>query len=140
MDGYIAQKKCRILEVVYLPGEEVPKSAVPPDLEDRLIKQGYLLSIDFANPQTGEIKVEVPINTKDGVLTLKMTPESIVEAIRIRQLNAEEAAEAVATVESEETLILIDVLDERKTVKSAVRAKVTRNGGTDAEGEGAGGV
>ncbi|MGI6498011.1 MAG: hypothetical protein ACOX0U_04205 [Oscillospiraceae bacterium] len=45
-------------------------------------------------------------------------------AVATLQLNAEEAAKAVAEIEKEETLILIDALDERKTVKRAIMAKV----------------
>ena len=85
---------------------------------------------------------KLPVNTKDGVLTLEMDPDDVAETIRILQLNAEEAAAAVATIETEEILILIDTLDSRKTVKNAVRAKAEAEnkdgGGENAEGEGAG--
>ncbi len=155
MDGYIAQKKSRILEVTYLPGEAIPKDAVPPDLEGRLIKQGFIVRAgeepsqnpasdaqNGAGATSEPQKVKVPISTKDGVLTLKMAQEDIAEAIIILQLNAEEAAKAVETVETEEILILIDALDSRKTVKNAVRAKAeaaNKDGdGENAEGEGAG--
>lgn len=155
MDGYIAQKKCKILEVNYLPGEAIQNDAVPPDLEERLIKKGFIVrtgeeprSNTSSDAQCGTeasketAKVEVPVNTKDGVLTLKMVPGDIAEAIRILQLNAEEAAAAVDTIEAEETLILIDALDGRKTVKNAVRAKAeatSKDGiGDNAEGEGTG--
>jgi len=71
-----------------------------------------------------------------------MDPDDVAETIRILQLNAEEAAAAVATIETEEILILIDTLDSRKTVKNAVRAKAEAEnkdgGGENAEGEGAG--
>lgn len=53
-----------------------------------------------------------------------MTPGDIIMAVATLQLNAEEAAKAVAEIEKEETLILIDALDERKTVKRAIMAKV----------------
>lgn len=53
-----------------------------------------------------------------------MTPGDIIKAVATLQLNAEEAAKAVAEIEKEETLILIDALDERKTVKRAIMAKV----------------
>lgn len=155
MDGYIAQKRCRILEVKYLPGEAIQKDAVPPDLEERLIKGGFIVSTgeepakgtasnaqNAAGAANEPTKVKVPVCTKDGVLTLEMEPDDVAETIRILQLNAEEAAAAVATIETEEILILIDTLDSRKTVKNAVRAKAEAEnkdgGGENAEGEGAG--
>ena len=40
------------------------------------------------------------------------------------QLNADDAAKEVGAIEKEETLILIDTLDTRKTVKAAIVARV----------------
>lgn len=68
--------------------------------------------------------IVVPITAKGGVLELVMTPEDIIKAVATMQLNAEEAAKAVGEIEKEETLILIDTLDTRKTVKTAIRARV----------------
>lgn len=68
--------------------------------------------------------IVVPITAKGGVLELVMTPEDIIKAVATMQLNAEEAAKAVGEIEKEETLILIDALDTRKTVKTAIIARV----------------
>ena len=81
--------------------------------------------------------IVVPITTKDGELELNMAPEDIVAAITTMQLNAEQAAKAVGAIDKEETLILIDVLDARKTVKTAIREKVeAMKGGTEDESQG----
>lgn len=135
MGGYIVQRKCRILDKISLPGDEIPIEAVPPDLENRLVERGYLAKNGVAAQAAGA-EVEVPISTKEGILMLKMTPADIVDAIRIRQANAEDAAKAVAFVASEETLILINALDDRKTVKTAAHAEAARRGGKEKEAAG----
>lgn len=68
--------------------------------------------------------IVIPITAKGGVLELVMTPEDIIKAVATMQLNAEDAAKAVGEIEKEETLILIDTLDTRKTVKTAIIARV----------------
>jgi tRNA-guanine family transglycosylase len=74
------------------------------------------------------------------------TPEDIVQAIGIVQLNANDAITAIKEMDDkDEALILIDALDNRKTVKNAIRAKVGAateedTGDGKAEGEGAGDV
>lgn len=68
--------------------------------------------------------IVIPITAKGGILELVMTPEDIIKAVATMQLNAEEAAKAVGEIEKEETLILIDTLDTRKTVKTAIIARV----------------
>ncbi len=74
--------------------------------------------------QNAQKSIVVPIKVKDGILELIMTPEDIIKAVTTMQLNAEEAARTVSEIEKEETLILIDALDTRKTVKTAIIARV----------------
>lgn len=69
-------------------------------------------------------KIVVPITTADGVLELQMAPEDIVAAITTMQLNADNAAAAVGAIEKEDTLILIDAVDKRKTVHTAILERV----------------
>ena len=54
------------------------------------------------------------------------------------QLNAEDAAKAVSVIEKEETLILIDALDTRKTVKTAIMERIKAMEDSQEEDEGQG--
>ena len=75
-----------------------------------------------------EKDITVPIIAKEGTLELILSPGEVVEAIRILQLNAKEAAKAIGQVEKEEVLIMIDALDERSTVQTAAAAKARELG------------
>ena len=153
MSGYICTKACMFGGVAYSVGDAIPFEAVLPSREKALIKQKFIapalditimqdenrtlaakvkrLEEEVAQAQELPVTDEkcqegiiIPITAKGGVLELVMAPEDIVKAVTIMQLNAEEAAKAIAQVEEEETLIFVDALDTRKTVKSAIIAKV----------------
>ena len=148
MNGYICTKACTLGGVAYNKGDAIPFEAVLPSRERALIKQGYISQATdaevTAEAPTGAQNetpvpqdLAIPIKTKEGVLELNMAPEDIVTAITTMQLNAEEAAKAVGAIDKEETLILIDVLDTRKTVKTAIREKVeAMKNGTEDESQG----
>lgn len=87
--------------------------------EGSALTDGKLLEGDQEPP-----KIVVPITTADGTLELQMAPEDIVEAIKTMQLNVDNAAAAVAAIEKEDTLILIDAVDKRKTVHNAIIERV----------------
>lgn len=151
--GYICKKACTLGGVAYSEGDAIPSEAVLPSREKVLIKQGLIVpavNVDvlleenrFLRAKIEELQktaagaqespigkeneqkgIVIPITAKGGLIELVMTPEDIVKAIATLQLNAEEAAKAVGEIEKEETLILIDALDTRKTVKTAIMARV----------------
>ena len=144
MNGYICTKACTWGGVAYNKGDAIPFEAVLPSRERALIKQGFIAPAVNVEAPTGAQNeppvpqdIVIPITTKDGVLELNMAPEDIVAAITTMQLNAEQAAKAVGAIDKEGTLILIDVLDTRKTVKTAIKEKVeAMKDGTEDESQG----
>ena len=153
MNGYTCTKACTFGGVAYSIGDAIPFEAVLPSREKALIKQGIIAPVinpeellkenkalqakiaEFEKgtaiaqePPTGDKSeqnnIVIPITAKGGVLKLTMTPDDIIKAVTIMQLNAEAAAKAVGEIKKEETLILIDTLDTRKTVKTAIMARV----------------
>lgn len=171
MNGYTCIKPCTFGGVVYQVGDAIPSEAVFPSRERALIKQGFIApAVDtqelLKENKTLKAKVEalektaarasesprirtnepesivIPITAKGGVLELEVTPNDIKKAVATMQLNAEEAAKAVGEIETEEALILIDALDSRKTVKTAIEERIKEiqsevEGGTE-EDEGQG--
>lgn len=161
MSGYACIKPCTFGGVAYQVGDAIPSEAVLPSRERALIKQGFIAPAAdtqalLQENKTLKAKVEafqknaanepesivIPITAKGGVLELVATPDDIVKAVATMQLNAEEAAKAVGEIETEEALILIDALDQRKTVKTAIAERIKEiqsevEGGTE-EDEGQG--
>lgn len=112
--------------------EEAVKEAAAVSEENETLRTRIAELEEAAVPTAGTtpegakepLKIVVPITTKDGILELQMAPEDIVAAITAMQLNAENAAAAVGAIEKEDTLILIDAVDKRKTVHTAILERV----------------
>ena len=167
MNGYTCIKSCTFGGVAYSVGDAIPSAAVLPSRERALIKQGFIaLAADTESlleqnkslkaqvealketaartpelppgDETEEKGIVIPITAKGGLLELIMAPEDIVEAVATMQLNAEDAAKAVSVIEKEETLILIDALDTRKTVKTAIMERIKAMEDSQEEDEGQG--
>lgn len=163
--GYICKKACVLGGVAYSEGDAIPAEAVLPSREKVLIKQGLIvpaINIDslleenkFLRAKVGELQktagqapesprndekeqrgIIIPITAKGGLIELEMKPEDIIKAVATLQLNAEEAAKEVGTINKEEILILIDALDYRKTVKTAILERVAEmeTGGEEEQG------
>lgn len=171
MNGYTCIKPCTFGGVAYNVGDAIPSEAVLPSRERVLIKQGFIApavetqslleenktlkakvdALEKGAARAAELPPErakeqkgivIPITAKGGVLELVATPDDIVKAVATMQLNAEEAAKAVGEIDTEEALILIDALDQRKTVKTAIAERIKEiqsevEGGTE-EDEGQG--
>lgn len=143
MNGYIALKAITLTGTEYAAGDHIPADAVLPSRVSALVRTGTIAAINAETPAVGaeppEIRtnevegVDLPIKTEDGVLTLTASREDIVKAIEVLQMNADDAAEAVATIESDTALIIIDACDSRKTVQKAVKARAEelRDGSED---------
>ena len=143
MNGYIALKAITLNGTEYAAGDHIPADAVLPSRVSALVRTGTIATINAETPTVGaespEIRtnevegVDLPIKTEDGVLTLTASREDIVKAIEVLQMNADDAAEAAATIESDTALIIIDACDSRKTVQKAVKARAEelRDGSED---------
>ena len=143
MNGYIALKAITLNGTEYAAGDHIPADAVLPSRVSALVRTGTIATINADTSAVGaespEIRtnevegVDLPIKTEDGVLTLTASREDIVKAIEVLQMNADDAAEAAATIESDPALIIIDACDSRKTVQKAVKARAEelRDGSED---------
>ena len=144
MSDFICAKGLTLGGVAYAPGQDIPVGAVLPSRVRALVRQGYIVAKAEAAPAPAQepqepVKVPAPITiplTKDGgVYEVVASPEDIITAVSVLQLNLEEASKVIETIESEEALILIHVLDSRKGVKEAASKRAE----TLAEPDGGGG-
>lgn len=146
MNGYICTKTVTLGGTTYQKGEPIPAEAVLPSRVRALTREGYIAPQNSTpteaenQPQEAQNTpdpIVIPITKNDGIMELLATPDDIVIATSILQLNAEEAIKAVEEVSSEEALILIDALESRKTVKAATaaRAAVLQEPETETDGQ-----
>lgn len=140
--SYIARKKCSFGGVDYVVGDSIPHDVVMPGRVRSLVKSGIIVESgsDLERIRTeisesaaplkvaivgtgGLMKVLIPILATEGIMQLEVSPEEVTGYFGIVQMNAEEAIETIKTVDSQDVLIMLDALDQRKTVKTAAKAR-----------------
>ena len=132
MNGYVALKNATFNGVEYLAGSIIPEEAVLPSRVPALLRNKIITKAETASqetqdgsdsPETG-LEVILPIQTENGVMELSVTSEDIVDAVIILQRKQEDAISGIASIESENALIIIDACTKTQAVKKAVRERV----------------
>ena len=123
----VANKPCNLNGKKYFIGEEVPVEEVIDYAS--LVKMGLLSVIHDAVPadnleecvaMVGEVSFTVPIVKGHETIDLDVTEPQMQDAVKTMQMNADAAiAHIRGDVEDNITLIVINALDSRKTVKEA---------------------
>ena len=68
--------------------------------------------------------VVLPIHTENDVLALPVSREDIVKAIEVLQMKQDDAIAAIAEIESEDALIVIDACTKSAQTKKAIKERV----------------
>lgn len=128
MGAYTCLKPARFAGVDYTPGEIVPAEAIPANRVGAVIRLGLIAEtqpVEAPAPAQAPASFGVPIIIDGNAEELQVTPETVIEAVTVLQMTAEEAAKRIATITDATALIVIDACDSRKTVKKAAaeRAK-----------------
>ena len=127
----VANKPCTLSGKRYFIGEEIPAEAVADPVA--LEKMGLLTVIRDGIPvetleecvaSVGEVFFKIEIVKGDKGFDLDVTEPQLQEAVKTMQMNADAAiAHIRGDVEDNITLIVINALDSRKTVKEAAESK-----------------
>lgn len=139
MNGFIALKTAVFNGITYPAGTTIPPDAVLPSRVPTLVRNGVIKEIDnpadfpdsnFPCESVWEsIKVNLPIATENGIMELPTETEDIITVVRILQMKKDEAITAIADVDSEDALIVLDACTKAQDIKKAIREKVRVLGG-----------
>lgn len=138
MGVYTCTKPATFAGVRYLPGDTVPAEAIPADRVGAVIRLGLIAEAQPAQEvqPAPPAPFTVPVTLEDGtVCDVEVTPETVVEAVTVLQMTAEDAMHRIKTVTDDTALILIDACESRKTVKKAAAARAAELEGGTAPGE-----
>lgn len=158
----IAKKPCQYGGKKFYIGDEIPAEFVAePKKQERLgvlsiIKEGSPSEEAEATREAealeyheGTVTVRVPDERDEQIgIALRVNQQELQQVFDIMQLDAGDAADAIAQVESDNVLVLLHAADSRKTVKNAAKKQADNlystsdenneanngNGTTDAEG------
>lgn len=126
---YVAQKPCRLAGQSFLIGDTVPAEVIQPGAVKNLVAMGILSVIENEvkaeeNPsaQTAEEEtVTILVHADEGELECTVTREGLQKVFDVLQSTVSEAEEIIPTITEPDALILIDVCDQRKSIKAAVK-------------------
>ena len=136
MGVYTCIKPANFAGVKYMPGDIVPAEAIPADRVGAVIRLGLIAEAQPEPPAAVPAPFTVPVTLEDGtVCDVEVTPETVVEAVTVLQMTAEDAMHRIKTVTDDTALILIDACESRKTVKKAAAARAAELEGGTAPGE-----
>lgn len=122
--AYVALKPCRVGGHAFRIGETVPKELIAPGAEKNLLKMGILAATEPA-PGAADVpealNIQVPV--EEGELPLTITKEGLEAAILAVTSSADDAKRVAAGMADRDALILLDLLDPRKSVQEAAKAR-----------------
>ena len=121
-----AKRPCIFNGHQYYCGDQIPEEDV---LAPKLAEKRGLLSISpeapdgASGPFYGETQVELPIIQENGSTVISVSSQSVSEAVRIMQLGQTDALAEIKDLQSNDTLIVLDLCTSNKTVRAAVRKR-----------------
>lgn len=132
---FTARKPCSFAGKKFSIGETIPAGMVHPTAVGRLIKSGVIAEAGAgpllpATPSIEPEKVWVPILTDEGEAEIDMTIEDLLVAVKAIQMPDDELIEMIKTIESEDVLILVDVIrgnSDNPAIHEAAHAKATED-------------
>lgn len=122
--AYVALKPCRVGGHAFRIGETVPKELIAPGAEKNLLKMGILAAtepVPSAADVPEALNIQVPV--EEGELPLTITKEGLEAAILAVTSSADDAKRVAAGMADRDALILLDLLDPRKSVQEAAKAR-----------------
>lgn len=90
-----------------------------------------LAELEEINSGAGTIIITVKGDSDEQNVDIPVTPEEIQQAFSVLQMNAEEGVKAITDIKSENVLIIIHAIDNRKTVKEAAKKQADNLFSTD---------
>ena len=121
-----AKRPCVFNGHQYSSGDIIPEEDV---FAPKLAEKRGLLSISpeapnsVSGPFSGETQVELPVIQENGSTVILVSPQSVSEAVRIMQLSQADALADIKDLQSNDTLIVLDLCTSNKTIRAAVRKR-----------------
>lgn len=134
---YVAQKPCSFAGIDFKIGEEVPEVLIAPGASKSLIGMGILAKKGTEIPVTVNQPITITIHADEGDMDLEITNDALQSVFDVLLSTAAEAEPIVTQMTEGDALILLDLVDNRKSIKAMAeeRAKTLSAQPEDTEGE-----
>lgn len=119
---YIAKKPCSFGGKSFVIGDKIPEGMVDDKKAPFLIKRGIIIDADVEE-KTGVVRFDIPIHAKEGDVIVSLSMDEVVEVFDVLQGSAEEAKSVIEFMESPDGLLLLEAVETRKTVQTAIKER-----------------
>lgn len=126
---YTALKPCKIGGNDFKIGEVISDDLI--NNAENLCKMGVIAKTSTESTEEmvsvvtdlKYMKIEIPIHSEEGTITIELTNEELVQATDVMQASLEDAKVIVSTMTSGDALIFLDVMDGRKGLKAVIKER-----------------
>lgn len=138
--AYVALKPCRFAGQSFRIGESVPAEVIQPGAAKNLVKMGIIAEESAATmaaaPEETQRKITVTIHAEEGDMPLEPTEEGLQALFDVITSNVAKAEPIIEGMKDGDALILLDLADNRKSVKELARTRAQEiNAPEESEGE-----
>jgi hypothetical protein len=134
MSDYICKKPISLSGRQFAPGDVIPAEAIMPGRVLALTRSSYIVPMSEEasaqkasnSPQNDDFDsypITLPFTTPEGLLQATVSSKSVVSAISILQLPEKEEKEKIAEVADDDVLMILDAVERRKAVLTAVKER-----------------
>ena len=124
---YVAQKPCRLAGQAFLIGDVIPDEVIHPGAAKNLLRMGIISTIgEESAPAVTKVEkdpITVYVHAEEGELDCHPTQESLQQVFDVLQGTVTIAENTIKEMTDPDALILIDVCENRKSVKAAVKER-----------------
>lgn len=117
----IAKKPCSFRGEKFFIGDEIPAEYVLSPREQE--KMGVLAIVNEGAPAAAALAMEVVIHAEEGDMPLNVSKEGLQAVVDILTNKVEAAEPLVQEMTDGDALILLRILDDRKTIMAAAEAR-----------------
>lgn len=128
--AYVALKPCRFVGQTFRIGEAVPDELIHPGAVKNLLKMQVLAIQDNgiipANNQEqiqDNETVQISVPAEEGDIMLDVSPEGLQAIFNVLSGKAADAESIIEKMDEGDALILLHLVDSRKTIKEAAEAR-----------------
>ena len=148
MSGYVCNKMITLSGKQYVPGDVIPAEAILPSRVLALKRSNHIAEAEIEadapdtqnsrqNSDFDSYPIELPISTPEGIVSAAVSTKTVAAVFSILQLPEKEAKTAISDLEDDDALMLMNAVERRKNVLSAVKERhsmlTEEAGGADGE-------
>lgn len=145
MAYYVALKPCRFAGKEFLIGDHIPAELLQPGAAPALIKMGKIANphAEKATPAAPAIvapvstNIELTVPVEEGRLALDITKEGLQAIFDVLTAKVDDAEKIIDEMTDSDALILLHIVDGRKSIKTAAEERAQAIVPEDEDEEGA---